>query len=174
MPTELILPFSILFGLVNFGLIAGWYVIPALETLSRERALTPLLLFHAFRYVGLAFLIPGVVAGSIAPAFTQPAAYGDLAAALLALLAVVALRQRWPYATVLVWVFNIVGTLDLLNALFQRVRHVPTGDLGGAYLIPALYVPALLVSHYVIFRLLAMSSEGCAGSGDALGDSPTS
>lgn len=164
MPTELILPLSILFGLVNFSLLANWYVTPALDAMPREQALTPLLLFHTFRYVGLAFLIPGVVAVDMAAVFARPAAYGDLLAALLALLSLLALRRRWAFAVALIWLFNIVGALDLLNALFQRVRHVPTGDLGGAYLVPAIYVPALLVSHYIIFRLLTRPKEGYYGA----------
>lgn len=160
MPTELILPLSIILGLVIFGLIANWYLIPALDTLPRDVALTPLLLFHGFRYVGLSFLIPGVVAAEISSAFANPAAYGDFLSALLALLAAIALRLKWSFAMGVIWIFNIIGTLDLLNALFQRVRHVPTGQLGGVYLIPAVMVPALLVSHFIIFRLLAKPEEG--------------
>ena len=160
MPVEFILPLSILFGLVNFGLIAAWYVTPTLDTLPLRTALMPLLLLHTFRYVGMSFVIPGIVNPNIAPVFATPAAYGDLLAALLALLALVALRQRWTLAIALIWVFNIIGSLDLLNAMFQRVRNVPTGELGATYLIPAVYVPALLVSHYLIFRLLAKPKEG--------------
>jgi len=62
MNRELIMPLSLLFGLVAFGLIAHWYVMPWLKSVSRTRALTPLLLLHSFRYIGLAFLIPGVTA----------------------------------------------------------------------------------------------------------------
>lgn len=154
MSPEVILPLSIVFGLVSFGLIAAWYVLPALAELPRDKALTPLLLLHTFRYLGLTFLIPGVVAAEMSPAFAVPAAYGDFLAAILALAAVIALRQGWPFAVGLVWVFNIVGTVDLLNALFQRLQHVPAGQFGGAYFIPALIVPGLLVTHYVVFRLL--------------------
>ena len=120
----------------------------------------PLLLLHTFRYVGMSFVIPGVVAPTIASIFSTPAAFGDLLAALLALLALIALRQRWTLAIALIWIFNIIGSLDLLNAMFQRVRYVPTGELGATYLIPAVYVPALLVSPYLIFRLLAKPKEG--------------
>ena len=159
MVTEFILPLSIIFGLVNFGLIAAWYIAPALDRLPRATALKPILLFHTFRYLGLSFLIPGVVGAGISPLFAVPAAYGDLAAALLALISVIALHRQWPVAVALIWTFNLVGTLDLLNAVFQRARHVPTGDLGGAYLIPALIVPALLVTHVIVFRLLVRSKE---------------
>jgi len=81
-----------------------------------------------------------------------PAAYGALLAALLALLAIVALRARWPIALALVWLFSAVGTLDLLNALFQGNRLQV--QLGAAYYIPTVAVPALLVTHAMIFVML--------------------
>ena len=54
----------------------------------------------------------------------------------------------------LVWIFNIVGLVDLLNAVFQGVRFVPNGHFGAAYFIPALVVPALMVTHVLVFQLL--------------------
>ena len=48
----------------------------------------------------------------------MPAAYGDLLAALLALLAIAALRMAWAGAIPLVWLFNVEGTLDLVNAFY--------------------------------------------------------
>ena len=124
-------------GLVGYGLIAQWYVMPTLRTLPRARALLPLLLFHSFRFVGLAFLIPGVTAQELDPRFANPAAYGDLLAAVLALMAIVALRREWRVAIPLVWIFGVEGTLDLLNALTQGLRYnEPLGMLGATYFIP--------------------------------------
>jgi hypothetical protein len=127
---------------------------PWLKSVSRKRALTPLLLLHSFRYIDLAFLIPGVTAQALDSGFANPAAYGDLLAAVLALVVLIAVRLDWPVATPLVWVFNIEGTLDLLNALFQGVQRVRVGDLGATYFIPIVAVPALLVTHFMIFVLL--------------------
>ena len=70
-----------------------------------------------------------------------------------------ALRSQWSVAIALVWIFNVEGTLDLLNALIQGFRHAPAGDLGAMYFIPAIIVPALLVSHYIIFVLLTRRGE---------------
>jgi len=81
-----------------------------------------------------------------------PAAYGDLLAALLALLAIAALRMAWAGAIPLVWLFNVEGTLDLVNAFYQGLRH--DVQLGGAYYIPTFVVPALLVTHAMIFAML--------------------
>ena len=142
------------FGIINYTLIAKWFIIPALGKVPRSAALLPLILLHCFRYIGMSFLLPGVVSANISPAFAVPTAYGDLITAILALIAVVALRNQWGIAMVLVWVFNVVGTVDLLNALPQGVLNIHAGQLGGAYLIPSLVVPALIVSHFLIFRLL--------------------
>ena len=154
MADNFILPLSIVLGSLSFGLIAKWYVMPLLVTLPRGKALTPLLLLHSFRYIGMAFLIPGVTSEVLDPRFANPAAYGDLLAAILALIAIMALNLRWRIAIPLVWIFNIEGSLDLLNALFQGLRHNLDGQLGATYFIPAVIVPALLVAHFMIFVLL--------------------
>ena len=151
---EFFLPISIVMGLLVFGLTARWYVAPLLARLDRKAALTPFLLFHGTRYIGLAFLIPGVTAEPLDPRFAHAAAYGDLLAAVLALVALLALRLGWPIALPLVWIFNIVGTLDLLNAVFQGLRYTSDGQLGATYFIPAIVVPALLVTHAIVFWLL--------------------
>jgi hypothetical protein len=160
MDINLIIPLSIILGLVAFGLIARWYIIPVLQALPRAQALTPLLFLHSFRYIGMAFIVPGVVSPDIAPIFAYPAAYGDLLAALLALLAVVALRWRWAIALPIVWIFNIAGTLDLLNAILQGLLHLDISQFGGVYFIPTVVVPALLTTHFMIFRVLLSSKEG--------------
>ena len=61
-------------------------------------------------------------------------AYGDLADATLALLALAVLKTR--LAAPLVWIFNTLGTSDLLNAFYQGSRlslaNTP-GFLGACY-----------------------------------------
>lgn len=155
MPSDLILPVSMVLGLAIYGLIARWYVMPLLLSLPRARALVPLLLLHGFRFIGLAFLISGVTSQPLDPRFANPAAYGDLLAALLALLGALALRRRWRMAIPLVWVFNVEGFLDLLYAVTQGLRYTDDGALGATYFIPAVVVPALLVTHVMIFIILS-------------------
>jgi hypothetical protein len=151
---DLILPLSIVMSLLSYGLVARWYVMPALAAMPRAKALEPLLLLHSSRHIGMAFLIPGVTAEVLDPWFANPAAYGDLLAAWLALIAIMALRFEWAAAMPLVWIFNIEGSLDLLNALYRGFRYIPEGDLGATYFIPAVIVPALLVTHAMVFMLL--------------------
>ncbi len=138
-------------SLVVWGLIAKWVVAPWLKTKPANEALFWLTLPHAFRHIGMVFLVPGVVAGPLPASFAAPAAYGDLLSGVLALLALVALRTGWRGTIALVWLFNVVGTVDLLNAL-RHANVVP--DLGAAWYIPTFVVPVLLVTHFMIFARL--------------------
>jgi hypothetical protein len=147
---------SVLLGFVASGIVAKLYVWPWLRGVSRETALLPLVTPHMFRFIGLSFLVPGVVSGSLSPDFARPAAYGDLGAALLAIAAVLVLSARVSWTLVIVWVFNLWGTIDLLYAFYQGeigVRIDP-GSLGAAFYIPTVLVPPLFVTHALIFRLL--------------------
>ena len=142
-------------SLVAFGLIAKWYLLPRLSEVRTEEALQPLLLLHSFRHIGLMFLAGGAVQSTLPSAFAQPAAFGDLAASLLAFLALFALRLGWNGALGLVWLFNAVGTLDLVNAVSRGVLHDAASGMGATFWIPSIIVPALLVTHALIFLLLA-------------------
>jgi hypothetical protein len=155
MTPQIIFGISVLVSAVVWGLIGAQYFWPALKGRPRTDALRPLLLLHAFRFVGLAFLVPGVVSPDLPEGFARPAAYGDLATSMLALLAIATLRS--PVGTIIVWIFNIVGTVDLLNAFYQADRlgvgNAP-GLQGAAYFIPTVLVPLLLVTHALVFRIL--------------------
>ena len=149
-----ILVLSLVLGVIAYGMIANFYIMPALASRTREEALVPLIFLHCFRYVGLVFLVPGVVAPDIPQAFAVPAAYGDLLTAVLALIAVIGLRARWGSAMLMVWIFNCIGVADVGVVLFQFLRLADAGQLGGAYFIPSLIVPAIIVTHLMIFKLL--------------------
>jgi hypothetical protein len=66
------LPISIAIGLVAFGFAARCYLMPWARRRSLKDALTPLLFFHSLRYVGLAFLLPGVTAAELGFRFANP------------------------------------------------------------------------------------------------------
>ena len=144
---------SVAFGLIAWTIVAVRYMWPYLRARPRAEALRPLLMLHSFRFLGLSFLIPGVVAPDLSPAYAVPAAYGDIGAAILALLALWALPSG--LGIVLAWIFNIWGTADLLFAFYQgnEVGLLP-GQLGAAFYIPTFLVPLLLVTHVLIFRIL--------------------
>jgi hypothetical protein len=147
---------SVLMSFVAFGLVTKLYIWPRLRALARDDAILPLVLPHTFRFVGLAFLIPGVVSPSLPQAFAVPAAYGDLVAAILAIVSTIALARHARFATLLVWLFNVWGTADLLFAFYQGQfgAQLDPRMLGAAFFIPTAIVPPLLITHCLIFWLL--------------------
>ncbi len=147
---------SILFSFAAFGLVAKLYIWPALKDRERNSALLALVVPHAFRFEGLSFLVPGVVSSALPHSFAAPAAYGDLIAALLALAAALALVRRMPAVILLVWLFNLWGTADLLLAFYHgAAAGLDAAMLGAAFYIPTVMVPALLITHGMMFRILA-------------------
>ena len=154
MDSSQIFGLQFLLSLFGYGLLAKWYVTPRLAALPLHDALIPLFVPHAFRHLGMVFLVSAVVAPTLPPAFALPAAYGDLLAGLLALLAILSLRGRWALALALTWVANSVGTLDLLYAFSQGISRGVGPHLGSAWYIPTFVVPALFVTHFMIFAML--------------------
>ena len=155
MPSAVLFAISVTFGLVVWGIVAWQYIWPALSERSSPENLKPILLLHAFRFLGLAFLLPGVVSPELPVTFGQPVAYGDFITAVLALLALATLGTRT--GTVVTWVFNTFGTADLLFAFYLGSRiSLPNnpGLLGAGYFILAAYVPLLLVTHFLAFQIL--------------------
>ncbi len=135
-----------------FAVIGRWYLTPWLGQKSHRAALMILVLPHAFRHIGLLFVVPDFVTSELDASFANVAAYGDLASAILAIAALFLLKSNSRIAIPAVWVFNTVGSVDLINAL-RQTDTVP--DLGIVWVIPTFIVPALLVTHALIFvRLL--------------------
>jgi hypothetical protein len=139
---------------VAFGIVTNLCILPFIRNSSRENALIALIVPHAFRFEGLSFLVPGVVSPSLEQAFAIPAAYGDFCASILAIIAIVALSAR-------VWLFNIWGFVDLNFAVYQGVIGVGIvpGSLGALFFIPTVFVPLLMITHGLIFWLLAPASR---------------
>ena len=155
MPSPVLFGISAAFGLVVWGAVAWHYIWPALRERPSPENLKPILLLHAFRFLGLAFLLPGVVSPELPVTFGQPVAYGDFITAVLALLALATLGTRT--GTVVTWVFNTFGTADLLFAFYLGSRiSLPNnpGLLGAGYFVLAAYVPLLLITHGIAFRIL--------------------
>lgn len=150
---------SFAFAVVSFSFVAWWLYMPGLKARPRHEALTRLTAIHTTRCAGLAFVVPGVTGQALDPRFADWAAYGDFLAALLALLALVALRWRWPIAVALVWIFNVEGALDIVNAIIRAVLYNSGGSWGGSWYIPIFAAPLLLVTHFMMFQLLVERPE---------------
>ena len=151
-----------------FGLIARWYVWPAVKDRPLALALMPLLLYACLRVNGLMFVMPGLVSPDLPRAFAVPTAYGDLSAAVLALLALACVRSGNILGIPLVWLFNIVGFLDLVYANISTFKdHVDPVWLGVSYYLAVLNVPAMVVVHVMIFIYLLRWQPRRRGPSDA-------
>src|ERR1700675_4594696 len=160
MPPIVLFGIQFTFSLAAYALIAWWYGAPRLSRIPREPALVPLVWIHTFRIVGGTILAPGAVDAGVPMEFRTMIGYGDMATAVLALLALIALRSRMSGAIALVWLFLAVGLLDTVNAIIQSMRFsVFTHGLGVNWVIVTMYVPALLVSSALIFIWLRKPAD---------------
>jgi hypothetical protein len=144
-----ILTVNLVLSTFVFWTAARIYLVPNLARLDPRAILVPILLLHSLRHLGLMFLAPGATWPGIPAQFAYPAALGDLFTALLAMTALLIGAPR-P----LVWIFNVVGTVDLLAAIALATIYGAPDFMGPAYWIPAFWVPALLVTHYLTFVVL--------------------
>lgn len=150
----MIISLNLFLSTLAFSTIAAWYVWPWLKQQPKETALQILIWPHVFRHIGMMFLAAGAVKATLPEVFSIPAAYGDLTAAILAFVALLAMRHKKVYSLALIWIFNIWGAADLLYAVTIGTALQADQSMGATFWIPALIVPALLVSHTLIFLLL--------------------
>jgi hypothetical protein len=137
-----------------FYVAARLYLLPLVPRVRPQQILVPILLLHSTRHLGLMFLTRGATFPGTPPQFAYPAAFGDLITAILAFAAIPFVLRNSGLAKLAAWVFNIVGTLDLLDAITLATIYNALVTMGPAYWIPAFWVPLLLVTHYVTFVLL--------------------
>jgi hypothetical protein len=156
MSPQIIFLLQLVFGYVACLLGFGAYVLPRLKLMDRVHAQRAIATLHSFRFFGLVFILPGIVGPHLPAGFATFAAYWDLATGILAMLALLAIRIR-PLFWSLVVAFNVVGTVDLLFDYYHAIRGgLPAlaGQLGMTYVIPVIYVPALMITHITAFYLL--------------------
>jgi hypothetical protein len=150
---------STLMSLLSSIVLAALFARPFLRNINTEQSLIWLVAPHMVRFIGLSFLVPGVVSGSLPKAWAIPAAYGDFVAGILAIIATAGLARTANWAIATVWMFNVWGLADLLFAFYKGARiNLEPGALGAGFYIVTALVPALLVSHALIFELLIRSN----------------
>ncbi|MBV7339165.1 hypothetical protein KFU94_65320 [Chloroflexi bacterium TSY] len=141
--------------------VAVW---PHLREWSLRDALIPLLFIQAFRVVALGVLVPNLVGTDFPQETGAIIAYGDLASAILALLALFAATFNMSIMKPLTWLFNIVGFIDLFNAMIQgSIAEMYQYKLGPQWYVPTFYTSFLLLTHILIFMLLLRKREAEQG-----------
>jgi hypothetical protein len=149
--------FNFAMSTVIFYWAAKIYLMPKLKEISATTIFVPILIFHSLRHLGLMFMASGAVYEGMPRQFAYPAGIGDFIAALLALFALYAIRQDKPFKLTAMWVFNVVGTVDLVNAIFLGAIYNISPYMGASYWIPTFWVPIFLVTHYIVFKKLLLS-----------------
>ena len=145
---------QLLFSLLVYSVLARWIVVPNLASMKQNDRLFWLVLPHTSRHIGLSFLVPGLTAGELRDSFAMPTAYGDFITAILALISLFLLKRESRLAVPVIWITTLFGTADLLKAL-SNPDMVPL--LGTTWYIPTMWVPLLLVSHFLTARELLSS-----------------
>lgn len=151
MSPQMIFLTHLVLGYVACLLCFGTYVLPRIKSMERIEAQRVIATVHSFRFFGLVFILPGFVGPNLPAGFATFAAYGDFAAGVLAVSALLTVRIR-PLFWLFVVAFNLVGAVDILLDYYHAIHvGVPAlaGQLGAAYAIPILYVPMLMIAHIV-------------------------
>ena len=157
---------QLVLGYVAWLLCFGVYVWPRLKSLDRVEAQRAIAASHSFRFFGLVFILPGVVGPNLPAGFAAFAAYGDFAAGVLAMLALLTIRIR-PLFWAFVVAFNLVGTADLILNYYHAVQvglPARAGEFGATYAIPIIYVPLLMITHVAAFYLLLRPQPASASA----------
>jgi hypothetical protein len=156
MPQQIIFLIHLILGYVAWLLCFSVYVLPRLNSMERIEAQRVIATVHSFRFFGLVFILPGVVGPHLPAGFATFAAYGDFATGILAILALLTVRVR-PLFWLFVVVFNLVGAVDIILDYYHAIKlGLPAlaGQLGATYAIPIIYVPLLMITHFVAFYWL--------------------
>ena len=169
MSTELIFQTHLVLGYVAWLLCFGVYVWPRLKAADPIEAQRAIATLHSFRFFGLVFLIPGVVGPNLPAAFSTFSAYGDFTTGVLALLALLTVRIR-PLFWSLIVAFNLAGITDLVVNYYHAVQiglPAVADQFGATYAIPIIYVPLLMITHVAALYLMVRGRVGRGVVGEA-------
>lgn len=157
MQTFLVFNVQFTLALLVLGLLTRWYVLPALRRLPPHRALSLALLPGTTRFMGLTFLI-GTVAPEMPAGFAIPAGLGDLASAILALIAVALCHGNARMGRSLAWLYVVLGGADLAVGLLLGFQYALWNHLGGMWTYIIFAFPTVVLSLFVSGRLLLTTS----------------
>jgi len=134
-------------SLAVFATMAIWYVAPWLNSRGRAAALTPLLWIHVFRYVALQTVSAQHAGFPISDGGRDEIISGDFAGAILAALAIVALRRHTRWSIPLVWLLVAETAFDTVTNVMGGIRERLFGAASGVtWFILSFYVPVIIVS----------------------------
>jgi hypothetical protein len=143
---------SLFMGLFCFGFISKIWIWPRLKSMTQADALSALLIFSGFRYLGLQFINPAVA--DLPAGFAQTAAYGDFVVGLIAIAGALAIRFHQGFGVILAWIYAVCGTLDFAYAGKLAAEFQASDHIGAAWPIFHIGGPAWMVTLVLIFVTL--------------------
>ena len=144
-------------SLLVYALLAKFFWWDSLKTQPPGKADALLLVPHTFRHLGLLALVPQVVGEPITKTtFAAMVAYGDAVVTLLAIASMWLWLSGSDKARYVTWLFSILATLDLLNAIFGALTLPAFNyNIGAFWIVLTCVVPLLIVTQVMIFIRLA-------------------
>ena len=144
--------------------VGAWFSSPAFRRFASGLSLAWIVGAHAWRLVGLAFVI-GWLRGALPAGFAIPEGLGDAAAAIGAIALVPLIRHGTASrGWLLAW--NVFGLVDLASALVVGVLYSdsPLGLLAGTgptttpmITFPVSLIPTFLVPLFILLHLLTFT-----------------
>lgn len=156
MSNLVILSLQHLMAFGTFIVIYRIYLRQWFKSRPMHAAVLPLLLLHAFRYLGLTLVVPGQMDPTLSVDGLTVMAWGDYASGAAALLAAIAVHHRWPIATAMVALFTLIGIGDFIVVGYTAATiGVFFADMGTMWYVNVIYAPTLLLSQiYIAYRLV--------------------
>lgn len=166
MELKIALGLSQMISLAVFASIAVWYVAPWIARRGRATALIALIWPHVFRYVALQAYSAQHAGFPISDEGLSRLVYGDLAGAILAFVAILALRHKIriaiPLAYMLVATTVLDTVLNISNGIHENLFGAATGV---TWMVVSFYVPMLMVSlGLIVWQLYSRFGESIAVS----------
>jgi hypothetical protein len=155
-------PQVLLLGLTLAALLATFSA-PALRAWALQVDVRLLVLFHLTRFVGIYFLVLNA-RGELPWAFAVPGGWGDIVAAVTAIVVMVAAPTRGAVGWWMLLVWNLFGFLDIAMVVATAARLALTepGSMRALIRLPlallvTFVVPIIIATHVVIFVRLGRS-----------------
>lgn len=153
MTSEFVFNLQTVFSLVLFGIIAKWYVWPALKQKNYYEIMTVLLLYSAFRFLGSSFAVPQATSG-LSPEFYGIGAKADVILAIICVVGVFAMRYRQSWGTLIAWLYAILGTADFASNI-PKISPLAVADhIGPLMWLMTVLGPSWMVTLVLIWRML--------------------
>lgn len=145
--------FQLIWFLICWSVITALFIEPRLKGKDIYSRLSFWVTPHLFRVLGVGLLVQNL-SPNMPKDFALSTAVGDSITAFLALISLIALHKKWQFSLVLVWIFNLVGSLDGIYAIVSAFRVNAHIYLQTQWYVPVFVGPIMIVSHIMVFKNL--------------------